>query len=122
MNLTSSTYGAPTPKSYPDVMKELLKPCLSDVDVDINIAAEMSDSSVRSFQRRLAQHGLTYSKLLEQTRMEVARDLLGKEESKIIDISYAVGYTDPSHFTRAFRRVHGVTPKEYPNLCHQTAG
>lgn len=110
----------PAPKSFPAVMKELLKPYLFENCPDINIAAEISDCSVRTFQRRLSEFGLSYSKLLEQTRMEIARTLLTNEQCKIIDVGYELGYSDPSHFTRAFRRVHGVTPKEYKIGCRHT--
>ena len=32
---------------------------------------------------------------------------------KLIDIAFDLGYSDPAHFTRAFRRWAGVSPKEY---------
>ena len=33
-------------------------------------------------------------------------------------ISQAVGYADPYHFSRAFRRVHGVSPRGYREGAH----
>lgn len=99
--------------SFAAVMRQLIKPCLSESWLDIHTAADMSGCSVRTFQRRLSDSGLTYKKLLEQTRMEVARSRLADQQDRIIDIGYDVGYTDPSNFTRAFRRAHGVTPVEF---------
>jgi AraC-like DNA-binding protein len=32
---------------------------------------------------------------------------------KIIDIAYKLGYEDLSHFTRAFRHLAGLSPREY---------
>lgn len=75
--------------------------------------AEMAGISVRSFQRKLSGLGLTYSGLLDTIRFENAMKLLRDTNAKIIDVAFSTGYTDPAHFTRAFRRIAGVTPREY---------
>ena len=75
--------------------------------------AEMAGISVRSFQRKLAGAGLTYSDLLDVARYEHAAKLLRSTEAKIIDIALSSGYADPAHFTRAFRRNSGITPREF---------
>jgi AraC-like DNA-binding protein len=69
--------------------------------------------SARSVRRRLADHGTTYSELVTQVRLSIVKELLEEPDSKIIDAAAAVGYSDPSHFSRAFRRVGGVTPRQY---------
>lgn len=98
---------------YPVQLRELLKPCLSEGWLNVNATAEMAGCSTRSLQRRLSGAGLTFSELLDQARMEVARTLLEDEQSRVIDIGLEVGFEDPSHFTRAFRRVNGITPSQY---------
>jgi AraC-like DNA-binding protein len=75
--------------------------------------AEIAGTSVRSLQRALARIGLTYSRLLDQVRFEKSAELLRKTDAKIIDVAFATGYTDPAHFARAFRRMAGVTPREF---------
>lgn len=99
--------------SFPHLMRELLKPCLSEDWLNINVAADMADCSVRTFQRRLSESGLSYSDLLDQSRMDVARELLEDRSAKIIDIGFEIGYEDPAHFSRAFRRVNGLTPTQF---------
>ena len=94
-------------------LKHILKAYLSDGYPSIDLAAEVSGTSVRTLQRILAQSNTTYSKLVEQARVEAAVELLGDTDNKIIDIAYAVGYEDPSHFSRAFRRLTGASPREY---------
>ena len=86
---------------------------LSDGYPSINTAAEIAGVSARTLQRRLAEDDQTYSELILQARFEVASELLGQSELKIIDVAYAAGYEDPSHFSRAFRRIAGVTPLQY---------
>lgn len=106
---------------FPAVMKQLLKPCLPHTWLDVETAAEMSGSrSVRTFQRRLSESGLTFRTLLEQTRMEVARALLKGDDCKVIDVAFEVGYEDPTHFSRAFRRSHGLSPTEFRNTARHS--
>lgn len=75
--------------------------------------AEMAGASTRSLQRKLAYAGLTYSDLLDTVRFENASKLLRDTDSKIIEIAFSSGYADPAHFTRAFRRITGVTPRQF---------
>ncbi len=63
---------------------------------------------------RLAESGHTYSSLLARARLAVARQmLLDGAPTKVIDIALELGYTDPAHFTNAFRRWVGVSPTAY---------
>jgi AraC-like DNA-binding protein len=75
--------------------------------------AEMAGISVRSFQRKLSSAGLTYSGLLDTARFENAAKNLRDTDAKIIEVAFSSGYADPAHFTRAFRRISGVTPREF---------
>jgi AraC-like DNA-binding protein len=94
-------------------LKSVLKTYLADGYPNIDLAADISGTSVRTLQRNLAQSNMTYSKLVENARFEAAVEMLGNSDSKIIDIAFALGYQDPSHFSRAFRRLSGTTPREY---------
>jgi len=75
--------------------------------------AEMAGLSVRSLQRKFAQADLSYSDLVHAARFEHAVKLLRDTDSKIIDIAFSSGYADHAHFTRAFRRLAGVTPRQF---------
>ncbi|MNL69951.1 HTH-type transcriptional activator RhaS [compost metagenome] len=75
--------------------------------------AEMAGVSTRTFQRKLANIGFVYSDILDVVRFERSSHLLRESNSKIIDIAFASGYSDPAHFTRAFRRISGVTPRQF---------
>jgi AraC-like DNA-binding protein len=98
---------------YVTALKGVLKTYLPDGYPRIELAAEIVGTSVRSLQRILAQSNTTYSKVIEQTRVDTAVELLEHSQSKIIDVAFAVGYEDPSHFSRAFRRLKGTSPREY---------
>jgi len=69
-------------------------------------------------QRRLAEADKIYSDLVQQVRFEAAAQMLKDSDIKIIDITYELGYEDPSNFARAFWRIAGVSPREYrENNC-----
>lgn len=75
--------------------------------------AEMAGISVRSLQRKLTDAGLSYSDLLGAARFDKAARLLRGMDAKIIEIAFACGYADPAHFTRAFRKIAGITPRQF---------
>lgn len=103
------------PSAY-DIIEQLKLMLPSYLDERTPALAEIADMagvSTRSFQRKLSQLGLTYSDLVDNARFENARKLLRDTDSKIIDIAFSSGYTDPAHFTRAFRRIAGITPRQF---------
>lgn len=75
--------------------------------------ADIAGVSTRTLQRKLAHLGLTYSDILETARYENASRLLRNTDCRIIDVAFSSGYTDPAHFSRAFRRMTGVTPRQF---------
>ncbi|WPO41678.1 helix-turn-helix transcriptional regulator [Tardiphaga sp. 42S5] len=96
-----------------ELLKLMLPSYLDDGIPALAEVAEMAGVSTRSFQRKLAHVGLSYSDLLDTVRYENASKLLRDTNSKIIDIAFSSGYTDPAHFSRAFRRISGVTPRRF---------
>jgi len=85
---------------------------LTDAAVSIGV-------SPRALQRRLAENGLTYSRLLEQTRIETARTWLDGSDLKLAEIAAELGYRHSTHFSRAFKRVCGVNPRAYRSFAQQ---
>jgi AraC-like DNA-binding protein len=113
---------SPAPQAHEDgpsgydiveLLKLMLPSYLDDGIPALAEVAEMAGVSTRSFQRKLAHVGLSYSDLLDTVRYENASKLLRDSNSKIIDIAFSSGYTDPAHFSRAFRRISGVTPRQF---------
>ncbi len=60
-----------------------------------------------------AAYGLTYVEYLARYRIEQAKRLLNNPAMSIADVAAAVGFNDPSYFTRVFRRVTGVSPSAH---------
>jgi AraC-like DNA-binding protein len=69
--------------------------------------------SNRTLGRRLTEEGLTAARLIEQTRRDLAHHYLEDRAVPLGRITYLLGYSDLSAFTRAFRRWTGRTPSEW---------
>ena len=103
----------PHPLDFPSSLKLVLRGCLQQGYPDINLAATIASTSVRTLQRRLAQFGLSYSNLVQQARFEAAEELMRDPALKLLDIAHAIGFDDPSNFSRSFRSIAGVSPQHY---------
>ncbi len=69
--------------------------------------------SRRTLSRRLAEQGLTPARLVEELRQQLATRCLAERAFPLGRITYLLGYSDLSAFTRAFRRWTGRTPSEW---------
>lgn len=59
--------------------------------------------------------GKSFYDLLNSVRVEKAKELLTDPSLKIGDIGGLVGYSDPAHFARVFKKIVGVSANEYRN-------
>lgn len=62
------------------------------------------------------EKGKTFLEDLTSVRMARAKEMLGDMKYKIYQVSYEVGYKDPVHFSKLFKKQVGVTPKEFRRL------
>jgi two-component system response regulator YesN len=62
--------------------------------------------------------GQTLNEYITKVRMEKAKELFKDKEKKINEICYAVGYNDPTYFTKIFKRYTGLNPIEYKEYIH----
>ncbi|MBE0484290.1 MAG: AraC family transcriptional regulator ligand-binding domain-containing protein [Bacterioplanes sp.] len=69
--------------------------------------------SERTLFRRLQPFGLTFKRLLLETRMQLAQSYLCEADLSLAEIALLLGYSEQSAFTRAFKRQVGLTPTEY---------
>ena len=103
---------APSP-SFSGAIKQVIRAYAGDGWLTVNETSEVVDTSVRTMQRRLSAEKKTYSEILEETRAEAAGNLLENTDATMLEISRQLGYSDQSHFTRAFRRWAAVSPTEF---------
>jgi AraC-like DNA-binding protein len=75
--------------------------------------AETLHVSLRSLQRRLKAEETSFKDLLEETRQQLALQYLRDSRRSIGEITYLLGFSEPSNFTRAFKRWTGKSPVQY---------
>jgi len=75
--------------------------------------AEALHVSNRTLQRKLREEGTSFKDLLRDTRMQLARKYLRSPGRSVVETAYMLGFSEPSTFSRAFKRWTGMAPAEY---------
>jgi AraC-like DNA-binding protein len=86
---------------------------LSSGEVDEERMAQFLNLSRRTLQRRLAEEDTSFKEVVDETRRDVALRYVGNPRVPIKEVSYLLGFSEPSNFTRAFRRWTGKSPSDY---------
>ncbi|MGG4128749.1 helix-turn-helix transcriptional regulator [Paenibacillus illinoisensis] len=53
---------------------------------------------------------MTVTQYVRNRRLTLAAQELAGTDCKVIDVALKYGYDSPAAFTKAFQRMHGVTP------------
>ncbi len=91
----------------------LLPMLLKDPALSLAGLAEQLGVGERTLQRKLADHGITYKQLVEQTREEYALRALEGGVTSIQEIAYELGFNSTASLSRAFKRWRGMSPSEW---------
>ena len=87
-----------------------------DQPIPVKYMAARLHLSERTFLRRFKKAtGFTPNAYLQNLRVEKARGLLERTYMSAGEISFRVGYQDPSAFSRIFLNITGITVREYRN-------
>ena len=80
------------------------------------LVAEKTYVSQWHLSKLLNKHeNRNFSEILNQIRVEHAKELLKEMQLRIVDISEMVGFTDVAHFSRVFKKMEGISANEYRN-------
>jgi len=94
--------------------KRLMLDAISpDADLSIERLAAAMNVSPRTLQRRLQEAGYNYTRLLDESRSQLAQKYLASGDKSADEIGYLLGYAETTSFARAFRRWHGKSPREF---------
>lgn len=69
--------------------------------------------SLRSLQRKLHERGLTYESVLGEVRRDLAKTYIAQPHLSIGEISYLLGFSSYTNFSRTFKSWMGTTPRQY---------
>jgi AraC-like DNA-binding protein len=98
---------------------------LSDPQLSTAMVAKGCGISPRYLSFLLRLKGTSFSELVWEQRLEKARNWLSASDPRDISISeiaYGVGFKSPAHFSRMFKRVFKVNPREFRGECSEHAG
>lgn len=93
-----------------DRARAVLLECLPSGEADLPHAARRLGMSSRTLQRRLGKEGVSFRELVQSTRERLAHHYLTRTAIPYGEVSFLLGFGEPSSFFRAFRTWTGSTP------------
>ena len=102
-------------KRFQDVMR-FVEIHLSDPKLNAAKVADACKISQRYLSHLLKQHDTSFSSLVWGWRLKNAHQWLSNtapSEISIAEIAFRVGFKSPDHFSRLFKQVYKVGPREY---------
>ena len=103
----------PLPHDFVSSLERALLSYAQSTDIDLDAAAELAHMSKRTMQRKLKDRGTRFSEVRDNARYRSAIQMLRDPVVKVADIAYRLGYSDTAHFSRAFKRIAGVSPRAF---------
>jgi len=98
---------------FPGKVRRVLRAAVMTGQPNVDHIAMMFSMHSRTLRRHLQKFGTNFEELLEDIRYETARQMLEDSRMTVSQIALALGYSDASSFTRAFRRWSGFTPARW---------
>lgn len=86
---------------------------LASGTINKQLIADRLHLSPRTLQLRLSQKDTSFQELLDDTRMTLACNYIEQRSLSVTEITYLLGFSDSSNFTRAFKRWTGSSPSDY---------
>jgi AraC-like DNA-binding protein len=103
---------------FSDDIRRLLRTRLTSNHCSADDIAHLLTMHRRTLSRRLKGGGMGYRAITNEIRFEIARQLLQDTQVPLAQIAAALGYSEASAFTRAFRRWSGQTPTTWRDEGH----
>jgi AraC-like DNA-binding protein len=99
----------------PLTFTELVRTQILTNSTGLENASQQTGLSPKTLKRKLQQDNTSYSEIVDQQRLEFAQSKLKNTGNPIHVIARELGYEHQANFTRAFKRMCGMTPQEYRN-------
>lgn len=108
-----SSYGDSLPSAKLTLVTDYINAHLHE-ELKLTEIAAIAQISPYHFLRLFKQSiGVTPHKYILHSRIDKAKYLLQSSDLSIADIALRVGFCDQSHLTRCFKRILGLTPKQF---------
>lgn len=103
-------------KGYSPLIKEVIRYITSNITIDICLStlAEQFHVNPSYLSRKFKEDTkMTITSYINYQRVELAKFYFEKNIYNITEIAHKVGYNDSSYFTKIFKKITGMLPKEY---------
>ena len=101
------------PRGFVEAIQAILGKHISEADLNVDKAAELCGFSKSALTRRLAKFDTTIIEILTDLKMETAKNALANSNASIQNVALSLGYSDATAFSRAFRKLTGLSPRAY---------
>ena len=98
-------------KSTRGRVESLLMPILHTGEASVDVIAGKLGISRQTLFRKLKAEGVTFEKVLDELRHQLALHYLSGKKVSVNETAYLVGFSDPGAFSRAFKRWTGSSPR-----------
>ena len=78
---------------------------------DLCLGVGMSKATL--FRKLKALTGQSTNEFMQTTRLKYAARMLAQTDKPVSEIAYEVGFSDPYYFSRAFKKLFGLSPKQW---------
>ena len=101
-------------KGFVDRFRELIEENLSDSELSVeDLGSKMGLSRVQLYRKIKALTNYSPNELVRIARLKKAASLLASSEKTISEITYEVGFTSPSYFTKCYKEYFGESPTDF---------
>lgn len=98
--------------SLADRVRAVLLENLPAGEAGIDAVSSRLGLGPRTLQRKLRGTGTTYRTIVNETRQQLASHYLSNPDLAYAEISFLIGFEEPSSFFRAYREWTGTTPED----------
>ena len=102
-----------TSRNVGEQVKAALRRSLAGKRPTLQGVAQELGLGARTLQRRLADRGISFHQLVEDTRRELARHYLQQSKVELNEAAFLLGFEDANSFFRAFQVWEGTSPGEW---------
>jgi AraC-like DNA-binding protein len=94
-------------------VRDLVVRDIRDALPDLDAVAKALELPPRVLKKRLAERNTSYTKIVDDTRHQLALGYIADPTLTLVDVAYLCGFSEQSAFNRAFKRWTGVPPGNY---------
>jgi len=99
--------------SFTDLATNKIAVLFKEKYPSIEQTADALNVSVRTLQRKLKNENVSFQLLVDKTQKDLAINYVSDKHYSISEIAYILGYSEPTAFSRAFKRWTGKNPSDY---------